>query len=121
MQGICPEGWAVPAQEDVNRLRAAIGDDANLLKDADPQYWIPGAAGVTPNTGFNARAEGLYNSATERFEKGLLYAYFWESDSQLNVSDVISAVIGYYCSNVMEEISPKTDLRPVRCVRKIAH
>ena len=121
VQGICPTDWAVPSHEDVNILRAAIGDDVSVLKDVDPQYWIVGSAGVTPNTGFNARAEGLYNSTTERFEKSLLYAYFWESDSQLNISDVISAVIAYYCDNVMEEVSPKTDLRPVRCIRKVAH
>ena len=121
VQGICPTNWAVPSHEDVNILRAAIGDDVSVLKDVDPQYWIVGSAGVTPNTGFNARAEGLYNSTTERFEKSLLYAYFWESDSQLNISDVISAVIAYYCDNVMEEVSPKTDLRPVRCIRKVAH
>ena len=120
MQGICPTGWAVPSQEDLNRLRAAIVDEANVLKTTDPQYWIPGSAGVTPNTGFNARAEGLYNSTTERFEKALLYAYFWESGSQPNISEVLSAVIAYYCDNVMEEISPKSDLRPVRCVRKVA-
>ena len=121
VRGICPTGWAVPSQEDVNKLRAAIEDNVNVLKSVDPQYWIPGAAGVTPNTEFNAKAAGLYNSSTERFEKALLFAYFWESDSQLNISDVISAVIGYYCSNVMEEVSPKSDLRPVRCVRKVAH
>ena len=121
VQGICPDGWAVPSQEDVNKLRAAIEDNAAVLKTTDPQYWIPGSAGVTPNTDFNAKAEGLYNSATERFEKALLYGLFWESDSELNVSDVLSAVIAYYCDNVMEEISPKTDLRPVRCVRKVAH
>ncbi|MBR3466577.1 MAG: fibrobacter succinogenes major paralogous domain-containing protein, partial [Bacteroidales bacterium] len=121
VQGICPDGWAIPSQEDVNKLRAAIEDNASVLKTTDPQYWIPGSAGVTPNTDFNAKAEGLYNSATERFEKALLYAYFWESDSELNVSDVLSAVIAYYCDNVMEEISPKADLRPVRCVRKVAH
>ncbi|MCR4826563.1 MAG: fibrobacter succinogenes major paralogous domain-containing protein, partial [Bacteroidales bacterium] len=120
VQGICPTGWAVPSQEDVNKLRAAIGDEANVLKTTDPQYWLPGSAGVTPNTEFNARAEGLYNSATERFEKALLYAYFWESGSQPNISEVLSAVIAYYCDNVMEEISPKSDLRPVRCVRKVA-
>ena len=120
VQGICPTGWAVPSQEDLNRLRAAIEDEANVLKTTDPQYWIPGSAGVTPNTGFNARAEGLYNSTTERFEKKLLYAYFWESGSQPNISEVLSAVIAYYCDNVMEEISAKSDLRPVRCVRKVA-
>ena len=121
VQGICPTDWAIPSHEDVNILRAAISDDASVLKDVDPQYWIVGSAGVTPNTGFNARAEGLYNSTTERFEKSLLYAYFWESDSQLNISDVISAVIAYYCDNVMEEVSPKSDLRPVRCLRKVTH
>ena len=119
IQGACPEGWAVPSQADVNQLRTAIGDNASLLKDFDPQYWLPGANGVNPNSGFNAHAGGHYNSAAGRFEGRLLYAYFWESDSQPGASQVISAVISYYCDNVQEIISSKADLRPVRCVRKV--
>ena len=118
IQGACPEGWAVPSQADVNQLRAAIEDDASLLKDFDPQYWLPGANGVNPNSGFNAHAGGHYNSAAGQFEGRLLYAYFWEADSQPGASQVISVVIAYYCSNPFEIISSKNDLRPVRCVRK---
>ena len=121
VRGICPAGWAVPSQEDVNKLRAAIEDNVSVLKGMDPQYWLPGAAGTTPNTGFNALAGGFYNSATGRYERINLAAYFWESNSTLNVSDVITVVISYYCDYTIEEISPKSDLRPVRCVRKIAH
>ena len=119
IQGACPEGWAVPSQADVNQLRAAIEDDASMLKDFAPQYWLPGANGVNPNTGFNAHAGGHYNSAAGQFEGRLMYAYFWESDSQPGASQVISAVISYYCDNVQEIISSKADLRPVRCVRKV--
>ena len=119
IQGACPEGWAVPSQADVNALRAAVEDDASMLKDFDPQYWLPGANGVNPNSGFNAHAGGHYNNAAGRFEGRLLYAYFWESDSQPGASQVISAVISYYCDNVQEIISSKADLRPVRCVRKV--
>ncbi|MDD6185518.1 MAG: MBG domain-containing protein [Bacteroidales bacterium] len=119
IQGACPEGWAVPSQADVNQLRAAIEDDASMLKDFAPQYWLPGANGVNPNSGFNAHAGGHYNSAAGQFEGRLLYAYFWESDSQPGASQVISAVISYYCDNVQEIISSKADLRPVRCVRKV--
>ena len=118
IQGACPEGWAVPSQADVNQLRAAIEDDASMLKDFAPQYWLPGANGVNPNTGFNAHAGGHYNSAAGQFEGRLLYAYFWEADSQPGASQVISVVIAYYCSNPFEIISSKNDLRPVRCVRK---
>ena len=115
VQGIC---WAIPSQADVNALRAAVEDNANLLKDFDPQYWFPGANGTNPNTNFNAHASGHYNSATGRFEGELLYAYFWEATSQPNATQVLSAVISYYCSNAFEITSSKEDLRPVRCVRK---
>ena len=118
VQGICPFGWAIPTQADVNALRAAVEDDANMLKTFDPQYWFPGSNGSNPNSGFNAVAEGHYNSATGRFEGLLLYAYFWESNSLPNATEVLSAVISYYCDNVQEVFSSKEDLRPVRCVRK---
>ena len=119
IQGICPYGWAIPTQADVNALRAAVEDDADRLKDFDPQYWIPGANGSTNlNSGFNAHAGGHYNTALGRFEGILLYAYFWEAESQPNATEVLSAVISYYCDNAFEIVSSKDDLRPVRCVRK---
>ena len=119
IQGICPYGWAIPTQADVNALRAAVEDDADRLKDFDPQYWIPGANGSTNlNSGFNAHAGGHYNTALGRFEGILLYAYFWEAESQPNATEVLSAVISYYCDNAFEIFSSKDDLRPVRCVRK---
>ena len=119
VRGICPENWGIPSQADVTALRVAVEDDASLLKDFNPQYWLPGANGVNPNTGFNAHAGGHYNSAAGQFEGRLLYAYFWESDSQPGASEVISVVISYYCSTPFEIISSKEDLRPVRCVRKV--
>ena len=119
VRGICPENWGIPSRADVNALRAAVEDDASLLKDLNAQYWLPGSNGATPNSRFNARAEGHYNSAAGRFEGVLLYAYFWEVESQPGASQVISAVISYYCDNVQEVLSSKADLRPVRCVRKV--
>ena len=119
VRGICPENWGIPTRADVNALRAAVEDDASMLKDFNAQYWLPGANGANPNSRFNARAEGHYNSAAGRFEGVLLYAYFWEVESQPGASQVISAVISYYCDNVQEVLSSKADLRPVRCVRKV--
>ena len=119
VRGICPENWGIPSQADVTALRVAVEDDASLLKDFNPQYWLPGANGTYPNTNFNAHASGHYNSAAGQFEGRLLYAYFWESDSQPGASEVISVVISYYCSTPFEIISSKEDLRPVRCVRKV--
>ena len=116
VQGICPIGWALPSRSDVNILRAAIEDDARSLMDDNAQFWLQGYNG-TNTTGFNGRGTGLYNG---RFERYLTHGYFWEAEANGQSGEsVLSVVLSYYCSTVLEEISPKNNMRPVRCVRKV--
>lgn len=117
VQGICPEGWAVANEADFALLFATAGS-TELLKDPGTLYWINGHEGTVPNTGFNARANGHFNSVSQRYEDQLTSSYFWMPGT--NTSTFNSAVIQYYCNEGLFSNHPKTDLQGVRCIRKIA-
>jgi uncharacterized protein (TIGR02145 family) len=118
VQGICPEGWALLSMPDYNDLMSAVGD-ATLLKDAGDGYWYPGMGGVLPNSGFNARAGGFYNSVTGRYE-GLLTDFFaWTSDFTHGTVIATNANVSYYCDTLSGNAASRTDRRSVRCVRKV--
>jgi uncharacterized protein (TIGR02145 family) len=119
MQGICPDGWAVGNLHDFTMLFATVGD-ATLLKDAGDGYWLPEFGGTLPNGGFNARANGLFNSAAHRFEDLLTGAHFWMPETGTAAGTAASAVLQYYCSDGLFQQNPKGDLKGVRCIRKVA-
>ena len=119
VQGICPNGWAVGSLRDFAALYLTAGD-ATLLKDAGDGYWIPGNGGSTPNSGFDARANGRFNSTTQRYEDLLTGSHFWMPESVTTAGTHNSTVIQYYCNEGLFQQHPKTDLRGVRCIRKVA-
>ena len=117
VQGICPDGWAVANEADFALLNATAGG-TELLKDPGTQYWLSGHEGTVPSTGFSARANGHFNSVSQRYEDQLTGSYFWMPGT--NTSTFNSAVIQYYCNEGLFSNHPKTDLQGVRCIRKIA-
>ena len=119
VQGICPDGWAVGNLHDFTMLFATVGD-ATLLKDVGDGYWMPDAGGTLPNSGFNARANGLFNSAAHRFEDLLTGTHFWMPETGTAAGTAASAVLQYYCSDGLFQQNPKGDLKGVRCIRKVA-
>jgi uncharacterized protein (TIGR02145 family) len=119
VQGICPTGWAVGDHQDFSVLFDTV-NNTTLLKDAGDGYWLSEFGGTLPNTGFNARANGLFNSAAHRFEDLLTGAHFWMPESTTGTGTVNSAVLQYYCSDGLFQQNPKGDLKGVRCIRKVA-
>ena len=119
VQGICPAGWAVCTREDYNELAMTVGD-ALLLKDASTEYWNEGANGVLPNSGFNSRGSGWFNSNRNRYEDLYTGFHFWQStDDAPGSHSIVNAVISYYCDSLQDETGLKTDLKSVRCIRKV--
>jgi len=93
--------------------------DLSLLKDAGDGYWMPGDGGVTPNSGFNARANGWFNNETHRYEDLLTGSHFWMSGNNVENS-FNSVVIKYYCGDGFFQKHQKNSLQGVRCIRKVA-
>ena len=119
VQGICPAGWAVPSQADVEVLNLS-GFDADMLKDPSTEYWLPGYQG-TGESGFKARAGGRYNATQGRYEDLMTGFHFWQSEAPTGSVSLVSACIAYYCGSVLTATpNIKTDRKSVRCLRKVA-
>jgi len=119
VQGICPAGWAIPSQADVEVLNLS-GFDANMLKDPSTEYWMPGYEG-TGESGFKARASGRFNAAMNRYEDLMTGFHFWQSEAPTGTVSVVSACIAYYCGSVLTATpNLKNDRKSVRCLRKVA-
>ena len=118
VQGICPDGWAIPSHTDMEILKNFASGEVRRLRDMSTSYWISGSEGVTPNYNFNSRGGGFYNSVSGDFERMLLEAYYWESNSEPGTTEVTTLVDAYYCSDMLFQTSKRTDKRSVRCIRK---
>lgn len=73
VQGVCPEGWFMPAPEQYLTME---GIDMNELRARE--YWLDG--GGNNSTNFSILPGGAYNSDRARFENILGNAYFWSAD-----------------------------------------
>lgn len=109
VQGICPDGWHIPAAPEVAALNT---HDANELRTAE--YWVEGAGVNT--TGFSLLPAGMYKSAVQRFEGLLSDTRLWYATD--NAGSAVPAVIGfsYYCNDPMPFTPTLTDAYSVRCV-----
>jgi uncharacterized protein (TIGR02145 family) len=107
VQGICPDGWHIPSQAELDLLNQYSAKD---LKST--QYWL------TPGNdlfGFNALPAGKYSGEIDRFIDMYGFTGYWASDSTPNQYAHYYS-ISYYCNDVKNETTLKTDGLSVRCV-----
>ena len=115
VQGLCPEGWAVPTSGDFMILLETAGT-TDKVKDSRIG-WLPGYEGTEPNTGFNARGAGYYDNAIDRFLNLLGETYFWTSDPAANSNDGTCIVINYHCADGLVQEQDKGRCHSVRCLK----
>ena len=116
VQGICPEGWALPSDADYMTLfNTAVTTDK--LKEANTPYWLPGLGGTLPNTGFNARGAGYYDGSINRYINLLGETFFWTSEVTTTYQAGHCAVINYYCPDGLIQEQDKGRGQSVRCLR----
>lgn len=118
VQGICPEGWALPTMEEYARMVSDAGDVLEKIKDATPGYWVEGSEGTTPNSGFDARGGGKYDAPSMDFEGLMVAAYFWTLTNTSTSHMMVCGTVPNSCAPL--EMTP-TDKRSgcsIRCIRK---
>lgn len=91
VQGVCPNGWYLPTDEDFKTLESV---DAKDLRSTD--LWLEG--GGTNTTGFNAVPGGFYNCSTGRFEDAAGNAYYWSCHPVYDKAT--GAMIDYICEKI---------------------
>lgn len=112
---LCPAGWHVPTEEDLNSLIAEFGGSemaGEKLKEAGTKHWlIPNKA--TNESDFRALPGG-FRGLTE-FES-IGYVGFWWTSTEASANDASSlGLINNNIKSYLYDISKKTGMS-VRCV-----
>ena len=120
VQGICPDGWAVPTLDEYMTLLSDAGGSRERLKEASTLYWIPGYEGTLPNSGFDARGAGNYNAdnAYYQYENLMVSTSFWTADSDPNSQTATAVIIPFECGDMDTDFCSKRMGYSVRCIRK---
>ena len=117
VQGICPEGWALPTVDEYMLMIANSGD-ATHAKDGSNLYWLPGYEGQPPFSGFDAYGAGKYNGAIDRYQELLGKTHFWTTLSGSGSETATTVEINYYCAEGLQTELSKGDGVSIRCIRK---
>lgn len=115
VQGICPEGWAIPSTEQFYALSNYA--DATKLKSSDESMWLIGSAGVEPVSGFDAVGAGYFDSQINAYYEHLGTSQIWTSEITPNSVKGTCCLISYSCSDIQIKDVNKTIHNSVRCVR----
>jgi len=107
VRGVCPEGWHIPSQAELNLLSSFPAED---LKST--QHWL------TPGNdlyGFDARPAGMYDGATDKFINLYGFTGWWAHDTDID-QYAYYFYLTYYCNNVQPQKTLKSDGLSVRCI-----
>ena len=109
VQGICPDGWYLPNEEDFELL-----NNVNLTNLRSVNYWLfnPG----TNTTGYDLRPAGMYNFATSRYEDLHGYAYLW-SVTSISSMEAHCHMADCNCYMLIDLVYNKRNAFSVRCVK----
>jgi uncharacterized protein (TIGR02145 family) len=110
-QGICPDGYHIPTQEEWSRLQQYA---ASQLRSKN--YWLDPPGGGTDNFDFNALPAGWYNGQIDRYVDLYGFAGWWAVEDNDSPTTANYFRITYYCDYIEEEVKNKTDRLSVRCV-----
>jgi uncharacterized protein (TIGR02145 family) len=111
VQGICPEFWHVPAQEEWNLLS---GFDAKALRSAG--FWIDPPGPGTDLFGWEALPAGWYNGTASQFVDLYGFAGWWAADDEPGMPNGNGFNISYFCDIMEKNPKKKLDGLSVRCV-----
>jgi Fibrobacter succinogenes major domain (Fib_succ_major). len=117
VQGICPDGWAIPSASSYDNMIATAGGTDNV-KSFDATTWLPGYAGNNPGSGFNAKGAGYYNNDIDRYENILSQTDFWTVSTGATVQNGICSEITHTCPQSLTKSYDKGRGFSVRCVKR---
>ena len=107
VRGICPAGWHIPTEREVESLESYTGEELRT-----PDHWIVGL-GVNSSE-FTMYPAGIYNYLLDRFEGLLTMTRFWYVTF---TGKPVAICVDYYCSTFVPATIFPYDAYSVRCVR----
>ena len=117
-QGICPIGWHLPTQTELQTLEAVVGNNSNALKAVGQGT---GVGSGTNASGFSALLAGYrYYGPPPSFSYFGTYTYFWSSTVDAGITNSYSMVLNK--SDVIISVSSHTKTlgASVRCLNDLS-
>lgn len=115
-QGIAPEGWHIPSDEDWNVLLEFLGGDSvagGVLKEAGTDHWDAPNAGASDSAGFGGLPGGGFNG---RIFEGLgVGGHYWSSSGTGNSAG--APTLHKDETGVTRLVLPKSFAISVRCIK----
>jgi len=111
-QGICPNGWRIPAYAELQALSGAVGGDGNALKAIGQGS---GDYAGTNTSGFSALLAGYRSNGSGSFYQLANTGYFWSSTE--NSSNAYYMRLFSYASSVGLGIVDKYYAYSIRCLK----
>jgi len=129
VQGICPEGWHMPSDEEWKELEMFLGmsrseadrdgdrgtDEGGKLKETGTIHWVVNS-GATNITGFTALPGGWRQNGTGQFGDLGFYSYYWTA-TQSSTTDAWTRKLHGNLSKTGRFSQPKQAGFSVRCVK----
>jgi len=129
IQGICPDGWHLPTEEEwciltqfldttvVCNVIGMIGTDiGGKMKETGTLHWNSPNTGATNISGFTVLPGGYRSSQQGNFGQFLLGADFWQSTGA-SATQATDRYFYYNKSNISRTLNSKMDGYSVRCIR----
>ncbi|MCR4964093.1 MAG: fibrobacter succinogenes major paralogous domain-containing protein [Bacteroidales bacterium] len=117
LRGICPDGWAIPTTAQFDDMMTYAHNNTREASSMNENFWLPGAAGVEPNNGFEAVGAGYYDHYADSYYNLLAETHFWTSDPASTVFKGECVTITHVCPELVKKEKMKGDAVSVRCVK----
>jgi len=118
IQGICPDGWHIPTDEEWKELVSYLGGfplAGGKLKETGTTHWYSPNTGATNLTGFTALPGGN-RTHTGKFQSRGNSAMFWTA-TEYSSSYAYRRDLNYNEAQINREYLSKSRGQSVRCVR----
>ena len=118
-QGVCPDGWHLPADSEWEVLETYLGTNAGSKLASNAALWTDGNLDQSADfgtSGFSAHPSGVRRYDDGMFEGLEAYVYWW-SATEINNSRVYRRNLSCNSTDVISSNTNKSFGFSVRCVR----
>ncbi|NCD10807.1 MAG: hypothetical protein EOL98_15615, partial [Negativicutes bacterium] len=118
-QGICPDGWHLPTDEEWSELVDYLGGldvAGGIMKEEGTTHWDSPNTSATNESGFTALPGGLRSSLSGTFNTAGSSGYWW-SATENSSNYAWRRSLYYNDAGVRRCYSSKSDGFSVRCIR----
>jgi len=118
VQGVCPEGWHLPAVSEWNDLIEYLGGDGDagcMLKESGSMHWLSPNPNATNETGFTALPGG--GRFRDRNFDVIGYYGIWWMATEVSANEALRQLMYYDLCYLYRSSKNKANGFSVRCIK----